>query len=112
MDVQDPCFGEFFSDVSGTFVGMVAFVEGHLVFVFVSEPVWVGVTGAGFICETFDTLTLFTESLEISVDGTEGDVGLLMHLLGSLFILQDRTDQFIALDCIHSVASSCSNVIR
>jgi hypothetical protein len=72
----------------------------------------VGVTRAGFICETFDTLTPFTESLEISVDGTRWDVDFLVHLLGSLFMLQNRAYQFIALECIHSLASSYSNVIK
>ena len=46
-----------------------------------------------------------TELLKVAIDVAEGDVFFFANLLGGFLVLQDGTDQFISLNCIHGVAS-------
>ncbi len=57
------------------------------------------------VAEAFDILSAFSESLEIIVDGAERNACFFTCLPRGFLALQDRTNQFIFLCCVHSVAS-------
>ena len=84
---------------------MLEFILDHLVLIFSCEPIGMGMVSMGLVSQVFYVLAALSESLKVAVDAAESDVFFFANLLRSFLVLQDGTDQFISLNCIHGVAS-------
>jgi len=110
MELQNTFLGECFSNLSGTEVGMMEFVVDHFILIFSREPSGIRVDSVRLISETSHIPAFFSKSLEVAIDSAKGNIYLFANLLWGFLMLQDRTDQFIPLNCIHSVTSQYPGV--
>ena len=105
MDLENAFLSESYSDLPGTEVGMLKFVLDYFVPVFSCKPLGMRVDSMRLVFQTFDISATFSEQLEIIIDSADRDACSFIDLFGSFLALQDRTDYFIPLKCIHSFAS-------
>jgi hypothetical protein len=105
MDLENAFLSERFSDLSRTEVGMLEFVLSDFILILACKSLGMGVDSMGFVFQTFDVAVAFSQQLEIMIDSAEGNACFFIDLFRSFLTLQDGTNYFIPLKCIHSFAS-------
>ncbi len=96
---------QFPGDLAGAFVRVFLFIVNDNVFLFLSQPVGMGMTDRGIVRKTFHFATTGVESFKVTAKGANRKTTLRVDLRDRFFPSQDGANQFIALSCIHSVAS-------
>jgi hypothetical protein len=105
IDLQNVFLGKRFGDFSRTQVGMLEFILNYFGFVFLCKSFGMRVNSMGSVPKAFYASVAFSESPKVTVDATEWNILFFTDLFGLFLTLQNGTDQFIPLNCIHSVAS-------
>ena len=105
MDLENAFLGKHFSDLSGTEVGMLKLILGDFILILACKSFGMRVDRMGFVFQAFHVSATLPEQLEIMIDSAEWDTCFLIDLFRSFLILQDGTNYFIPLKCMHSFAS-------
>ena len=86
VSLQNPFFGQAFSDLSGTQVGVMELVLDYLILVFSCEPFGMRLVSMRLICKAFDIPASFSIPLEVAVYGTDWNICLFANLLGGFLM--------------------------